>query len=438
MIILKNKDGKQLKHTQLRDFYNKKKIREEFYEVKSENKGSKIYCDCQVSNGKEIIPLVIVQKTNIFLQNANNSGHKHTKSCLMYRENGKNGSYFKGLEERESEDGDLEIHIRPAGDMFEFKEKQIKEEDKKDNSPDVIRKSKRNPVLNKYGRLSLFSLSTQLLLRTHERIAKYERRNAENIEEVLRLMYGQAKKIFLGKQKNLQDMYYPMSWAKRNKVTPDNFVFVTGQFYGIEKSTYGNTGKTIKNTFDLLFTNGRKNKNNRININKIQVKKNVLYQALEHYASTTSNYTKGTKAFEELLNIPPDTLVLGFAKRVPSKSSYAIFEMTSLCFLSVTSFGLWVESSYERLVFERLYKEKIPFFKPYLIPEYYGGKIPDIEFIRPLNEGKYYIGEIFGIEGSDKYDEGIQEKLKMANHSDIFDLWYWKVNEQNNKIKPFY
>jgi hypothetical protein len=92
--------------------------------------------------------------------------------------------------------------------------------------------------------------------------------------------------------------------------------------------------------------------------------------------------------------------------------------------------GLWCESSHENIVYSKLIKENRLFSKGYKPIDIYGNFIPDIIF-RDTKKPCY--GEVFGIRNVDVYNERKEEKKKLAQKSkNMFDFWYWDVDELKN------
>lgn len=224
-----------------------------------------------------------------------------------------------------------------------------------------------------------------------------------------------------------------MAWEKMvfgyKQRTPASREEMMRQVYGISRNIkIQNTKKGLQSLFYDDFIKGRR-------ISDLAVKKDVAFIYMEYldehgirsdeknglpYVTCKNAFGKehtfyvDEAGFKDALRLEAhsNTFILtGFVYR---DSTYHHRKLTlgNYCLIPVSEKGLYVESSHEKRVYDVLSMEGRRFIKPYLPVEEYGGFIPDYIL---FEEGKKdMIGEIFGINGIEEYEERKVEKLNLS------------------------
>lgn len=319
-------------------------------------------------------------------------GKKHGIDCCRHANFQGESEYEKAWNYNEETD---EYTVRIETSLSEHKE-QV-EEVEKNKKQRVYRE---NPQSPKKGKVTIFGLATKLNMMAWEKIVmgNKERLPADR-EELSKHVYGIARNIRISNKKaSLQSLFY------------DEFL----------------KGKKIS---DLTVQ-----KDNSFMYMEYIAEKGIRSETIGenewHYITCRNSFGKevafyvDAEEWKEKLKIEPHSsiyIVAGFAYRA-SKYHHRKLTLSNYCLMPVSERGLFVESSYEKKMYDYLCKHEKNFIKPYLPIEEYGGYVPD--FIVYEKESmavgeeekkkKPIIGEIFGIVGNKEYDERKEEKKAIA------------------------
>lgn len=419
MIYLKDSDESIIKKFYISEFSSDSGFREDIYNKKGKEKGI-LYCDCDIE-GREHVKITISRnrKETIYMGNLSKGGEKHALTCKFHSKYVPITQHEKGWE-KDEESGELTVN--PSLTMF--KRKKIKEQEEvEDDKEDVLennhfeeRKSKRT-TKSSY-KATLLGLMSRLNMMAWEDHCINKKKTSEDILAFTRQCYGTSKKIQVKKRKNLQDYYYSSKKAKEIRKANDKseLLFVFSPLVNAVEERYG---KSKEKTGDakVLFLNFKGDGTPWVE-DKITCPTYMIKEAKKKHSKAMKKQDKNGECH---------TMVGGFVKLHKGK-----FEFVSIDFIPITKQGLWVESSYEKKVYESFCEQGILFSKGYEPLEYYNKLVPDIIFYKRLNPTKFYIGEIFGIENNEKYTQRKEEKLALARNSTVFD--FWSVEAHNGKL----
>lgn len=238
------------------------------------------------------------------------------------------------------------------------------------------------------GTATIFGMTTKLNMMAWEKIVfGYKQRIPDSREEMMKQVYGISRNIKIeNMKKGLQTMFYDD--FMRGKRISDLEVKKDVAFVYMEYLHEKGISIDEKNKLPYVSCKNVFGQERTFYINEPEFKKNLQLEAHS------------------------DTFILtGFVYRA---SAYHHRRMTlgNYCLIPVSNRGLYVESSYEKSVFDSFSVKGKRFIKPYLPIEEYGGFIPD--FILYEEGKKDMIGEIFGIKGREDYEERKIEKLNLS------------------------
>lgn len=135
----------------------------------------------------------------------------------------------------------------------------------------------------------------------------------------------------------------------------------------------------------------------------------------------------------KLENIKKHNFILG---GFVSRNKYNQFKFFQLALVMVNDFGLYSESSYEAIMYNRLTSNEIAFYKPMEPVTDYGNYIPDAILISK-NKEKDVIVEVFGyttpeyINNKNKKIEWFNSKMK-----DKYELIVWNAHKNEAPPEP--
>lgn len=267
----------------------------------------------------------------------------------------------------------------------------------------------------KKGEVTIFGLSSKLNMMAWQNIVEGKKRLPEGIQDVMNHMWGASRQIQLStKQDTLQNIYYETYMMKDghsiSKMEPKkDFLFVSMLYQPQFRDDMEKSMEMVgKKTYD------------------------VIYGKSAVWSNEVGFYVEDIDAFDEAIKKEPhsDTyLLMGFAYRA---SSYHHKKLTlgHYCLVPISKDGLFVESTYEKEIYENLYKEKRLFLKPYYTLEGYSDFIPDYVLI---DTKKQVIGEIFGVENNPKYDERKKEKFEHIKKREFKERYYFTYHNMKKR-----
>ncbi|MFF2591013.1 hypothetical protein ACFVSS_24800 [Peribacillus butanolivorans] len=199
-----------------------------------------------------------------------------------------------------------------------------------------------------------------------------------------------------------------------------------------------------------------------VNIRDVQVQKDIFYIYMYYndkrrgdtdklFNGTVKDIVYGKNSFKQEYGFYID--IQEFERKLSKESHSNNFVMSGFayksfkydkkltlgtyCLIPISEKGLFVESFYEKEVFDTLCTQQRPFYKPYLPIEEYKGFIPDL-IIDEVNK-KTIVGEIFGIKNDEEYERKREEKIVLSEKDEfkaIYDFWKWDANKGESLILP--
>ena len=263
----------------------------------------------------------------------------------------------------------------------------------------------------KRGQATIFGLATKLNMMAWERIVLGKKKLPEDAFELARHIYGVSTNIRLyNKKKPLSDMFHKHLNIRDVNVEKD--VFFVYMYYNDKKTEYN----------DKLFNGTVKD---IVYCHNAFKKENAFYVDINEFS-------------EKLASEPHSDMyvIAGFVYKAFKYDKK--LTLGNYCLIPVSKAGLFVESSYEKEVYDALYVQGRKFYKPYLptIVEY-EDFVPD--FIIEEENKKPIIGEVFGIKNDEEYEKRRSEKLSLSRKNDfrnLYDFWKWDVNKGEKLILP--
>jgi hypothetical protein len=249
------------------------------------------------------------------------------------------------------------------------------------------------------GRVEIFGLISKINMMTWERMACSYRKTPNSLEDFGKSLYHTLRSIRpTGMNKTLLEMEYKKSNEKDMKEQKD-VAFIYMYVEELEQ----------REGYCLLRVRDRFGSTFRFYVNEEEYKQELQKE-------------RGHS----------DMLVVGGFIYKHSKGA-KILTLGKFALIPISKHGLFVESSYEKQVYELLTEAKRVFYKPYLELEEYGGKKPDLIL---LDGTKKVIGEIFGM-NSREYLWNRHEKMVIANQIKyLYDFWKWDAYKGEPLILP--
>lgn len=258
------------------------------------------------------------------------------------------------------------------------------------------------PNSTKKGEATVFGLATKLNMMSWERIVTGKKgRLPTNSNEVSQHVFGVSKDIRLSnKSKILQEMFFEQMLRGKN-------------ISGLEVK------KDVAFVYmEYLPERGRESEEIGKESLGYVVCKNAFNQEFGFYVNW--------EEFDIKLKSEPHSdryILAGFVYRA-SKYHHRKLTLGNYCLIPISKRGLFVESNYEKVIYNELCHQKKLFVKPYLPIEGYGGFIPD--FIMYEEGKKPMVGEIFGIENDELYDKRKKEKINISKTDEFRSLYrFW-------------
>jgi hypothetical protein len=254
------------------------------------------------------------------------------------------------------------------------------------------------------GTVTIYGLATKLNMMAWSKIVEGKERLPENRAEVQRYAFGATKNIRLSnKEFPLQAMFYDQFIKEKGRIS--NFEVktdITFVYMYYMPSKRGETDQIGKQTLNVVYGENA-------------------------FGKEIGFYVEDIVDFEMKKSLEPHSeqyILAGFAYRA-STYHHRMLTLGNYCLIPVSEFGLFVESSHEKRLFDQLcIKDKIRFVKPYLPIEGYGNFIPD--FIMFEEGKKPIVGEIFGMHKDKEYEKRKREKIALSKteaFKSIYRFW---------------
>lgn len=412
-------EGNILNSTTHEEFNSNYELQLDIYNQHHSKKGHTIYCGCS----KKPIKMYIAKnkdrngkKGTIYLVNYDGQGAKHSESCNYNKEYNYLNDRERGWEEDKKGNGTYLVNLSKS--LLE-----INTESPNDNvRPDEYKNLYYGEgTSGSPHRVSIYGLASRFILISYRKYLQSRASHPENINEFLKYLYGQSNAITMktkskrAHRKTLNDIWYKGKDGAH--IGTSRFVLREFDFSNIQEDKVDD---------DFLIIKAPRPQDNSIIDEIARVRKDVfdkLALQIKHHAEP--NIRAGGKL-----------LLSGFIQKKEDSYGYIYWEFASITILNVTKTGLLVDSGYETLAYHKAIDEDILFYKPEGPLAYYNDWIPDMLFLRPLNPGKVYLGEIFGF-NSDEYYDHTEDKITFITDSDNLDMWEWHANK-NEKMPVFY
>ncbi|RMA90221.1 hypothetical protein [Priestia megaterium] len=359
-----------------------------------------VYCCC--SNR---IEMKVSKRPHLYPANHKTS---HSENCIRNPKYKGTNDYEKAwkFDEQKGEYVVRVENIVPFSKIKDARESMIEGEEKR-NKIYIEREGSK-----KRGEATIFGLATRLNMMAWERIVLGKKKKLpENVFELARHVYSVSNKVRLSnKKKPLSDMFHKQLNIRDVNVEKD--VFFVYMYYNDKKQGYN----------DQLFNGTVKD---IVHCHNAFEKENGFYVDINEF--------NGKLASEPHSDM---YVIAGFVYKAFKYDKK--LTLGNYCLIPVSKAGLFVESSYEKEVYDALYVQDRRFYKPYLptIVEY-EDFVPD--FIIEEENKKPTIGEIFGIKNDEEYEKRRSEKLSLSRKNDfrnLYDFWKWDVNKGEKLILP--
>lgn len=261
-------------------------------------------------------------------------------------------------------------------------------------------------TIRRQGKATIFGLITKINMMAWQRMAVnrvnsiIDKEQEGKISEKLgKMVWKISEEIYINRNKNsLQSMFYK---GNNKSIVPKKEVFfVYGYYKGTVIKQYGTIRKHIAVIQD------RFGKEHGFYINDI-VEFNVMLNREKSHSKSV--------------------FIGGFVYK--ENKTYHYLSLINYNIFAVCKMGLYVESSYEKQVFEVLFDNRDVFYKPFNPIEGYEDFIPDFLLI---NREKLVVGEIFGVRGNLEYENRKERKIALSNKVEFkneYDFWSWDATK---------
>ena len=366
---------------------------------KNKNKNISIYCGCS-----DKLEMSIAKKSHLYLYPKTRS-LKHTEYCVR-QPNYEGSSPYEKAWSTDEESG-MEV-VRIGGLIPSESLDTADDEEISDNKIYVINSS---PNSKRKSKATIFGLATKMNMMAWKNMTTGKKQIPEDLNEMARQVFGVSRKIILSNRKaSLQDIF---------KSNPK----VGG----------------IKVRKDVLFIYVRYINEHPIEQEKLQngLTKYVVFGETA-FQKESGFYIEPTDFQEKLYNEPHSDIhiIAGFAFK--NHESDNKLTLGKYCVFPVSERGLFVESSYEKVVYDFLCDNNRLFYKPYVpVIDEYEQFIPDLVIdevgVKPI------VGEIFGIINDPDYDRKRQLKIELSQKvgfQNKYYFWKWDAGIGEKLVLP--
>lgn len=393
-------------------------FREEIYGQYSKS-DTKLFCDCQT----DMIPMSVVKNTHetVFLRNFSNSGHRHKKECHLHKDYQSDSPHEEGWEPFEGEDGF--IHYRIS------KQSTYKSDKKKKGEGDVPKRALFIRDKDKVTKTKVTTLGIGTKISLMSQYALANKRVSPDVLSVARKQtYHTLGLIHFSKRKKqmtYRDILYQNIHELRDAPSRSERI-VYMPLISVERNERYLDGYAIPMVNIVMDKRYFDEETESL---EILCETSLYKHAVAPYKSTNLNQTNKDGKPNKYT-----CMVLGFI-RVNQRGWKKGLEFTDVVFIPIDKRGVWVESFYERHVFNALHDQNVVFHKPFEGIEEYRNWIPDLIIRNPKHPERFIIGEIFGRTDED-YVKRKKEKIALLNSLEHVDTWYWDVTENPTDIPP--
>ncbi|MGG0360266.1 DUF1173 family protein [Bacillus tropicus] len=358
---------------------------EELYDTKN-----KFYCTC---NPKYPVEMAIGHKKNYYLQTFPGQKNNHMEGCIFYGNSSiKPNDYRTGW--NEDEDGDIIVEL----------ESSTYKESKQEGTPSASTGNTTESTAIKKQKLSIRELAKKLLLNAWDQYIHIEGHKTYPTLPIIfkQLVDYQASKTYLNKKKtvSLKSIMYKGGKVGSIYHILDKMKEKTGVFFLLEYVSHEKINE------DISSITGRFPSEKADNTVSFIVKNKMLESA--QLSNRVSN---------------GPTVITGFV----SQKGFKQYHIMSLGILSINTYGVVVESSHERELYDRICQEQRLVkrtYDPKYHPHSWLGLKPDGLFI---DTEIPTIIEVFGMsENMDSYH--IERDFKLKHFSSLepnYSFWYW-------------
>jgi len=290
-----------------------------------------------------------------------------------------------------------------------------KKESQEQTNKDSERKSKvfieYSNNSKKKGKATIFGLATKLNMMAWRNIVLgKKKRLPEDAFELAKHVYGVSTHVRLSNTRvPISQMFYKSVKIKKARTQKD--IFFVYMYYSSQRR--GNVDK---------LSHGKSQ--------GIVYGKDAFRVEHDFYVSIDE--------FNEKLSKEPHSniyVIAGFAYK--QHENHEKLTLGTYCLIPVSEKGLFVESFYERKVYDALCTANRCFYRPYLPIAEYEQFVPDL--IIEEKGRKTIIGEVFGIEDNEEYERTREEKISLSEKVgflELYDFWKWDANKGDDLILP--
>ncbi|MED4072277.1 hypothetical protein [Priestia endophytica] len=358
-----------------------------------------LYCCC--SNR---IEMKVSKKPHLYPANREN---RHSTNCVRHPQYEGTNDYEKawGYDEEKGE------HVVRVESMIPSSKTQQLENPIKEGGEQKNKIYIKRGGTKRKGEATIFGLATKLNMMAWQRIVLGKKKMLpKDAFELAKHVYGVSNNIRLSnKKKPLSTMFHRSINIRDVQVEKD--IFFIYMYYNDEK--WGESDELFNGTI-----------------------KDIVY-GINSFKQEHGFYID-TNEFKEKLSreLHSNTYVIaGFAYKAFKYDKK--LTLGNYCLIPTSEAGLFVESSYEKQVYEALYNQQRKFYKPYLSIDEYGGFVPDL-IIEEAGK-KSIIGEVFGINNDEEYEQRRREKIDLSKKEEfksLYDFWKWDANKGDKLILP--
>lgn len=424
-MLLVKENNKVIKKLYIDQFKSDEKFQAELHKA-YQKKQVTIECDCQPDHLK--ISVAKSPKGNFFLRNFSKQGDKHQNSCRLYTGFIPSGPTEVGWKEEEGMGKNDETHYNISLET-EFLKKLEKEEEEasdidkssKEGQPAMFTGDRRTP---KKTKVTIFGVGTKVSMMTYQALAK-KKLVPQFLYEYRRQSYNTLTRIHPNKRSKSKSLANTKltSYSQTKNMKANDRKLVVMPLVDIEDHVDFHKGEKYEYQVLMLEPNDFDDKKRKLFVKCSQ----VLFEHAKNqhqHPGINGPYDKESDSYR--------TMVFGHV-RFNRKNPMFGLEFTDLAFVPISKMGLWVESEYERHVFNSLTDQNIVFYKPHESLEYYHDLTPDIMIQNPEHPERWILCEIFGRTEPD-YLERKAKKIARMNELKHVDTWYWDATKDPKQI----